>query len=427
MTDSGVFSLVPTLVRSLSEGAKDGWGLGLDATTILAALLFVTLLLTAYKIYFRPTFAKTRNSFNRKSAAFEAKRRKLFPSPYPNGWYGLCDLSELDDGRIKSVHCLGQDLVAFRGESGDVGVLDAFCPHLGAHLGQGGTVIGDTIQCPFHQWRFNANGEVTHIPYLASSSKQPQEATVCAKDPAVPASCRTKSWTARVWGGFVFVWFDAEGRAPTYEMEYPEEIDTGSWYYGGTTKMEFDQHVSEMAENSADYHHFSTLHKPLPIPLLGRFLTVDHRVQLIPSKDADRKHVLYFDDNASIFWRSHQLLPRSTMHVTFEGPAIVHFRMDLAPLGEVFVCKTILPIGPFHQYTEDRWWASNTVPRFLGHILAYIAKNALEQDRQVWENKVYQKRPMLVKGDGPFPTFRRWYRQFYSEHSKDLAQSFLDW
>ena len=37
-------------------------------------------------------------------------------------------------------------------------VLDAYRPHLGAHRGVGGKVVGETLQCPFHGWRFDGSG-----------------------------------------------------------------------------------------------------------------------------------------------------------------------------------------------------------------------------------------------------------------------------
>ena len=56
------------------------------------------------------------------------------------------------------------------GTAGDgvVGVLDAFCPHLGAHLGMGGTVEGNALRCPFHGWEFATSGACTAIPYATT-------------------------------------------------------------------------------------------------------------------------------------------------------------------------------------------------------------------------------------------------------------------
>ncbi|KAF4524913.1 hypothetical protein B566_EDAN013662 [Ephemera danica] len=40
-----------------------------------------------------------------------------------------------------------ENFAVFRGESGEVHVLDAYCPHLGANMAVGGTVRGDTLEC----------------------------------------------------------------------------------------------------------------------------------------------------------------------------------------------------------------------------------------------------------------------------------------
>src|SRR6476660_8218491 len=95
---------------------------------------------------------------------------------FPNGWFGLCYGDEVPAGGVKSVHALGRDLVAFRGEDGRVHVLDAYCVHLGAHLGHGGTVVGNTIRCPFHGWCYEgATGRCVEVPY---AKKVPPKAAV---------------------------------------------------------------------------------------------------------------------------------------------------------------------------------------------------------------------------------------------------------
>ena len=65
---------------------------------------------------------------------------------------------------------LGLNLVAWRGESGKAYVADAYCPHLGAHLGIGGKVSQECITCPFHGWQFEgSNGALAKIPYSKAS------------------------------------------------------------------------------------------------------------------------------------------------------------------------------------------------------------------------------------------------------------------
>ncbi|MGJ3627865.1 Rieske 2Fe-2S domain-containing protein [Sphingomonas sp. MMS24-JH45] len=60
---------------------------------------------------------------------------------------------------------IGCKMVGYRDSQGKAVVMDAICPHMGAHLGHGGTIEGDTIKCPFHHWEFGPTGKCTKIPY----------------------------------------------------------------------------------------------------------------------------------------------------------------------------------------------------------------------------------------------------------------------
>ena len=70
--------------------------------------------------------------------------------PYPRGWYTIADSDDLAPGDVLPIHAFGREFVVFRGEDGEAHVLNAHCPHLGAHLGHGGKVCGNQIRCPFH-------------------------------------------------------------------------------------------------------------------------------------------------------------------------------------------------------------------------------------------------------------------------------------
>ena len=95
-------------------------------------------------------------------------------SGYPNTWYIIMDSNELPVNSVKPLQLCGHQLVAFRGPSGAVHVLSAYCPHFGANIGIGGQVVlesnDDCIQCPFHDWRFSGmDGQCKHIPNVNSN------------------------------------------------------------------------------------------------------------------------------------------------------------------------------------------------------------------------------------------------------------------
>jgi hypothetical protein len=71
------------------------------------------------------------------------------PLPYPQGWYAVGFDSELSPGRVQVRRFMGRDIVLFRTGSGRPYAAEAHCPDMGAHLGHGGTVVGENLRCPF--------------------------------------------------------------------------------------------------------------------------------------------------------------------------------------------------------------------------------------------------------------------------------------
>ena len=64
------------------------------------------------------------------------------------GWYLVAYDNEVPEG-VAPLKLGGRRLMTVR-KAGRVRVFDASCPHRGAHLGYGGKLDGDCIECPFH-------------------------------------------------------------------------------------------------------------------------------------------------------------------------------------------------------------------------------------------------------------------------------------
>ncbi len=82
---------------------------------------------------------------------------------FVEGWYWALKSSELKRGKVLGISFLGRSLAVFRGVSGKVYAVDAFCPHMGAHF-QEGRVEGEGIRCAFHAWKFASDGRCVEIP-----------------------------------------------------------------------------------------------------------------------------------------------------------------------------------------------------------------------------------------------------------------------
>jgi hypothetical protein len=53
--------------------------------------------------------------------------------------------------------------------------------------------------------------------------------------------------------------------------------------------------------------------------------------------------------------------------------------------------------------------------RGVGAAIIKDLEKQMAEDIPIWENKQYFDKPLLCDGDGPFPVYRRWMRQFFSE------------
>ncbi len=83
----------------------------------------------------------------------------------PTGWFMVGWSAEFPVGEVRPLQYFGEDLVAWRTDDGALQIMDAHCPHLGAHIGHHGKVHGDCVQCPYHGWTYGTDGVNRSIPY----------------------------------------------------------------------------------------------------------------------------------------------------------------------------------------------------------------------------------------------------------------------
>jgi phenylpropionate dioxygenase-like ring-hydroxylating dioxygenase large terminal subunit len=308
-----------------------------------------------------------------------------YPFPIPFGWYQVGYPSDVEPGQARPLHYFGRDLVIWRDEDGGIHVNDAYCPHLGAHLGHGGSVHGCEIQCPFHGWRFDPEGNNTDIPYSERTNK-------LAHLRAYPTIERN---------GILMAWYHPDGAEPLWEIpEVPELNDPENF-----TEMVHRDFIvkaawQELAENGVDSAHF-------------RYV---HNTDITPTLDS------YETDGPVAKMRSTQKFPtprgvvdgRIDADTYGPGFGVVRFSgiVDTVNLG----CNTPIDAETCHlrfNFSVRRLGDAATTSTVGDAFVDEVCKQ-VQEDIPIWENKAYIPKPALADQDGPFMKFRKWASQFYA-------------
>jgi phenylpropionate dioxygenase-like ring-hydroxylating dioxygenase large terminal subunit len=80
-----------------------------------------------------------------------------------NEWYVIAFGNEVTRTPVRR-SILGDPIVLYRTEGGTPVALFDRCPHRGMRLSNGGTVIGEAIQCNYHGLQFGSNGQCVKVP-----------------------------------------------------------------------------------------------------------------------------------------------------------------------------------------------------------------------------------------------------------------------
>lgn len=329
---------------------------------------------------------------------------------YPDGWFQVAWSDEIAVGEVRRLSGFGKELVAFRGKSGSLCVLDAYCPHLGAHLGVGGTVDGDTIQCPFHGWRFDGNGVCVDVPY--------------AKRIARTTTAGLTRWPVVERNGLVMVWHDTAGNPPQWEIPELAEYENDAWTAYCRLRWKVRTNNQALAENAVERAHVRHAHgafgaEASQLVIDGPVLGVRHTATIATPRGpmeglvASRSFGLGF------------------VETRFRGPI------------ETLLVASVLPIDANDvdircSFTLRKLDDADSTRVMARALVANIEKQVNEQ-KPIWENdkpirendKAIREneairgnrhepaRPLLCDDDGPMAQFRRWSEQFYTWPEND--------
>lgn len=160
-----------------------------------------------------------------------------------NFWWAL-EFSERVTVKPVRITALGMELVAWRKPDGTAVVMSDLCVHRGGALSDG-WVENDCIVCPYHGWRYQADGACNRIP------AHPQQ--------GIPPKARVDAYPTAERYGMVWAFLgdlpEAE-RPPMPDLPYHGDPDFKSL----TGEFRWNAHYDRVMENALDIAHAPFVH-----------------------------------------------------------------------------------------------------------------------------------------------------------------------
>lgn len=316
--------------------------------------------------------------------------------PYAFGWYVACYSDELAVGQAMPLRYFDRDLVLWRGEDGRPRMLDGYCRHLGAHMGVGGRVNGNLLECPFHAWRYDESGVVHDIPYAR------------AVPPQLKKPC-THQWPVVEQNNFVWFWYHPFGELPKWEVQHFPETGDPHWTPYERHEWNVWGSLQNMIENGVDAAHFKYVHGTASFP--------DYQL----SFDGHCRTARVEAKMATPMGEVDGVISYGT---TGPGQAWTRF----SGISETLLCTAVTPVAKDHlhvrfAFTQPREQAEGPMAGLARALIRDICKQ-LDQDKVVWDRQRYTPDAIICDGDGPIPAFRKHFSQFYAEWTTDEPKSF---
>lgn len=290
-------------------------------------------------------------------------------------WYVVCTSHSLRQKPL-SVTLFDIPIVLFRGARGEAGALLDRCPHRNAPLSVG-AVKGENLQCGYHGWEFDIQGECRKVPGLAHES--------------MPAGFRTQRFAVREQQGFIWLYATPDVVTDREPFRFPLVAERS--YTTVSKELEVEAGLHATAENALDVPHTAYLHG-------GLFRTAAgprKQIEVVVSRYHDRVEAEYIGEQRPSGIAGRLLAPRqgTVWHVDrFILPCIAQIEYRLGDTTHLSITNALTPVS------DDRtrlftvvsfrvglpaWMISPAIRPILQRIFhqdAFILKRQTETIRQ---------------------------------------------
>jgi phenylpropionate dioxygenase-like ring-hydroxylating dioxygenase large terminal subunit len=326
-----------------------------------------------------------------------------------NQWYIICFEDELKSKSLIKKKICGEELVIFKNNKGEIGLLEDRCCHRNVHLSNGHTK-GENLKCGYHGWEFNTSGSCVHIPMLENKAN-------------IPKSAGVKSYPFQFKYKAYWVYIGDESAMSEALIPEMDELNEYPFVHNSHT---LKANIKLVAESLFDAQHINHVHKNSINTLLGK-LREPKTEYTIEIKDKSLQGAYQRINNSSIFekiyfgwdeyietkfafWYPHssKLDSHFPKHLHFPARRLViyeHFYEideEQVMMIQITAWQNIFRFNP----PFAKWFMKRKSNQIVSEDITFLESN------KHWHDKL-ELTDLIIKGDEPTLSFMNlWNKNF---------------
>ena len=319
-------------------------------------------------------------------------------------WYFAALAREVKPGSLQRREMLGEPVLLGRTRAGEVFALRDICPHRAAPLSAGRIVPeaggSESVECPYHGWRFRTDGACAAVPSLVEDQAMEVERIRVRRYPAAESQ------------GLVFVWVgqgEPDRPPPTFEgvaAGGPKLVD----------EMVFDAHIDHAVVGLMDPAHGPYVHQQWWWRASG---SQHEKAKAFEPREAGFAMVRHPPSKNSYAYR---LLGSPTTEITFRLPGL-RWEHITAGARQVLTLTCLTPLNDKQTRITQITWSDHPVFSLIKPFFAAGAKAFLRQDAAMvnLQNEGLRYDPSLLWIDDA-DRQAKWYQQLKREWTASRAE-----
>jgi phenylpropionate dioxygenase-like ring-hydroxylating dioxygenase large terminal subunit len=319
-----------------------------------------------------------------------------------DAWYVACLSPDLKPGKMETREFLGEPVLIGRTRAGAVYALRDVCPHRAANLSAGKTRTEadgrETVECPYHGWRFHTDGGCAKIPSLT------------ADNPLDISKVRVRKYPLVESQGLVWIWMSGD---PRFDGQPPAPpVIPG--IVGGKPKLvdslDYDIHIDHAVLGLIDPAHGPYVHQ---------------QWWWRTSASQHEKQKAFAPSEAGFTMTRHEPSKNSKAYAILGGEPLTEITFRLPGLRwehvrvgdkQVLALSAMTPINAGKTRMNQIIWSDHPAFTVLYPVIRVAARAFLRQDGKIVaaQTRGLQDNPALM-WVGDADQQGRWYHQLKRE------------